>query len=162
GSSQAGVFHSPGKCFQASLSTSLGRRAGCAGCGWLEATGCCWAGVLDSQQSSTSRLASVRPWRLRARAVVRRFLRNGDVMRMALLHGRGAHHDESAARPQLLDVPCPTVPHSGPQPADELVDKWREWSLVRNAPLDPLRHQLVRLAVPLAIAILRAGHHGPD
>src|SRR5687767_10002295 len=56
-----------------------------------------------SQKHRTSRLARIGPGNLGARAVVRRFLRNGNVMRMALLHRRGAHHDKAGARPQLLD-----------------------------------------------------------
>src|SRR6266511_5658488 len=83
-------------------------------------------------------------------------------MRMALLHRGRAHRDEAAPRAQLLDVPGPTIPHPGTEPADQLIDEPRQRPLVRDTPLDALGHQLVALAVPLTVAVLRAGHHGPQ
>src|SRR5262245_58015056 len=90
-------------------------------------------------------------------------------MRMTLLHRRGAHLDEARLGAQLLDVPGPTIPHAGPEPADELVDERRQVALVRHAALDPLGHQLAAvalrlllLAVGLPVAVARTGHHRPD
>src|SRR5262245_60069075 len=93
-----------------------------------------WAGhtLADSQQTASSRLAGIRVPVPRPRAAVGRFLRNGDVMRMALLHRRRAHQDEAAAGAQFLDVPGPAVSHAGPQSPHQLIHEWRQRSLVGN------------------------------
>src|SRR5262245_32504501 len=103
------------------------------------------------------------------RTVVGGFLRNGDVMGMALLYRGRADEDEARAGAQLLDVACPTVAHAGPQPAHELVDERRQRSLVGHASFDTLRHQLAAAgggcfpaADPLAVAVAGAGHHRPE
>src|SRR5262249_32008113 len=88
-------------------------------------------------------LANVRIGVLRPGAVVGRFLRNGDVMRMALLNRRAAHLDEASPRPQLLDVPGAAVPHAGPQTAHQLVNERPERPLVGHAALHAFRHELV-------------------
>src|SRR5262245_24873195 len=95
---------------------------------------------------------------LRPRAVVWRFLRNGNVMRMALLHRRPAHLDKASARPQLLNVPSAAIAHARSQPAHELIDERPQRPLVRHAPFHAFRHELVPWPVRLAISILRAGY----
>src|SRR5262249_4790156 len=93
--------------------------------------------------SSANRLHAVRTARLGTRTVIRRFLRNSDVMGMTLLHRRRTHHDEAAARAQFLDVPCTAVTHAGPQSTHELVDERRQRPLVGHPSLDAFGHQFV-------------------
>src|SRR5438552_6684283 len=83
-------------------------------------------------------------------------------MWMTLLYRGRAHHDEAGPRPQFLDIPRATVAHAGPQPADQLVDEWRQVALVRHPALDPLRHQLDARRFGLPVPIARPGHHGSD
>src|SRR5262245_22255595 len=69
-----------------------------AGGSWLgPAVFASWERTAPPPPSSPSptRLAAVRLHILRPRAVVRRFLRDGNVMGMTLLHRRPAHHDEA-------------------------------------------------------------------
>src|SRR5689334_8512061 len=99
-------------------------------------------------------LQIVRAARLAARTVIGRFLRNGDVMWMTLLHRGRAHHNEAAARAQFLDVPCPAIPHTGPQSTDQLIDERSQRSLVRHPSLDAFGHEFVAAALGLAIAVL--------
>src|SRR5438105_1488618 len=56
-------------------------------------------------------------------SVIRRFLRDKDVMRMTLLHRRGAHLNEAGAGAQILDGPRAAVPHAGPQTPHQLSDE---------------------------------------
>src|SRR4051794_14485573 len=92
--------------------------------------------------------------------VVGRFLRNGDVMWMTLLHRRRAYLDEAGASAQFLDVSGAAVPHAGPQPAHQLVDERSQRTLVGHSSLDSLGHQFVPLPVLLAVAVPGAGHQG--
>src|SRR5437870_3107893 len=78
---------------------------------------------LARQEALATRLAAIRGSVLRPRAVVRRFLRNRDVMRMALLYRGRAHRDEASAGPQFLNVPGAAVAHPGPQAPHHLVDE---------------------------------------
>src|SRR3954447_23476451 len=76
----------------------------------------CWAKAPPALRTRLRprRLAAVRASVVAARAVVGRFLRNDDVMRMTLLHRRAAHHDEAAAGAQVLDIPAAAIAHAGP------------------------------------------------
>src|SRR5204863_1301822 len=69
-----------------------------------------------------------------ARGIVWCFLRNENVMGMALLYGRAAHQNETGPRAQFLDIPGSTIAHAGPQAADQLIHERREIALVRHAP----------------------------
>src|ERR1700732_2789767 len=68
-------------------------------------------------------LSAVRADVFRAGAVVGRFLRNADVMRMTLLNGGRAHEDKAGPRAQLLNVPGAAIAHSRPQAAHQLIDE---------------------------------------
>ena len=78
-----------------------------------------------------------------ARAVVRRVLRDRDVVRMALAQPGGRDPDEAGARLHLLDRRGAAVAHRLPEAADDLVDDARQRALVRHAALDALGHELV-------------------
>src|SRR5437868_5598590 len=80
-------------------------------------------------------------------AVVRRFARNVNVMWMSLLDGSRTDRDEPGTCPQFVDSLGPTIPHTGPQAADQLEDKRRERSLKGNPAFDSFRHQLACLAI---------------
>src|SRR5262245_36555979 len=110
---------------------------------------------MPARAAATARLNAIRVSVLRTRRVIRRFLRNVDVMRMVLLHRRPAYLDEAGARPQLLHGLCPAVTHPGPQAADELVDELGQRALVWHAALDSFRHQLpgLRDLVALLVAV---------
>src|SRR5919204_2813889 len=93
--------------------------------------------------------------------IVRRLLRDRHVMGVALAQTR--RRDAHELRPlHLLDRGRAAVAHRLPQPADELVQDRGERPLVRHAPFDPLRHELLDvLDVALEIAVARraAGAH---
>src|SRR6185503_4899858 len=93
--------------------------------------------------------------RTSASAIVRRVLRDRDVVWMALAEPRSGDADE----PRLLQVferRRAAVAHRLPEPADELVDDRPERPLVRDATLDPLRDELGDvLDVALEVAVLR-------
>ena len=46
------------------------------------------------------------------------FLRDKNVMRMALLHRGRAHRDEAALGAQFFDIPCSAITHAGAEPTD--------------------------------------------
>src|SRR5262249_40764744 len=87
-------------------------------------------------------------------SIVGGVLRDRDVVRVALPHaGAGDAHEPGAL--QLLDRRRAAVPHRLPQATDELVEHGLYRALVRDAPFDPLRHELVDvLHVALEVAIL--------
>src|ERR1700687_2066787 len=88
-------------------------------------------------------------------AIVRRFLRDRHVMRVRLAQPRRRDPDEARVL-HLSDRRGAAVAHRLPEPADELVDDVLERPLVRGAPLDPLRDQLLDvLHVALEVAVLR-------
>src|SRR5438876_1025078 len=88
-------------------------------------------------------------------AIVRCLLRDRHVVRVALAQTcRGDTHELRTLH--LLDRRRPAIPHRLAQPADELVQDRRNWPLVRNAPLDSLRHELVDvLDVTLEVTVAR-------
>src|SRR5437868_12219222 len=116
------------------------------------------AATADARPPRLARLIAIRTAVVRRR-IIRSFLRNEDVMRMALLDRRRAHLNEPRARPQLFNRPGPAVTHAGPQSSDHLLHKRSEGSFVRHPPLDSLGHELgVRLA-GLTIAIAATRRH---
>src|SRR5205807_1434587 len=76
--------------------------------------------------------------------VIRRLLRDRDVVRMALAQPRGCDADEPRVL-QLLDRRGAAVAHRLPQAADELVQDPAQRPLVGHAPLDSFRHELVHV-----------------
>src|SRR3954454_13188469 len=88
-------------------------------------------------------------------AIVRSLLRDRDVVRMALAQpcGRDAHELRAL---HVVDRPSAAVAHRLAQPADELVDDRRNGALVRDAPFDPLGHELLDvLDVALEVTVAR-------
>src|SRR4051795_6378553 len=88
-------------------------------------------------------------------AVIRRFLRDRHVVRMALAQaGAGDAHEPRALH--LGGGRGADVAHRLAQPADELVDDRRQRALVRDPALDPLGHEVARvLHIALEVAVLR-------
>src|SRR5581483_4429521 len=87
-------------------------------------------------------------------AIVRRVLRDRDVVRVRLAQAGAGDADE----PRLLhrlDRRRAAVAHRLPEAADELVQHAGERALVRHASLDPLGHEFLDvLDVALEVAIL--------
>src|ERR1044071_2445323 len=77
--------------------------------------------------------------------VVRRFLGDRHVVRVALLHPRRGDAQEARFRPEVLDRRRAGVAHPRAHAARQLVDERRELALVGHHALDPLRHELVRV-----------------
>src|SRR5581483_6004459 len=97
-------------------------------------------------------------------AVIRRILRDRDVVRVRLAQP-GARDAHELRFLQSLDRRRAAVAHRLAKAADELVQHTRERPLVRHAPLDALRHELLDiLDVALEIAVLReaARFHGSE
>src|SRR5262245_28233610 len=82
-------------------------------------------------------------------------------MGMALLHRGAAHQDKAGFSAQILNVPRAAIAHAGTQPAYQLIHERPELPFIRHPAFDSFRHELHAAAV-LAIAVLRAGHHGPQ
>src|SRR5207249_221368 len=93
-----------------------------------------------SRRSRAETLQPVRTGRVRG-AVVRRFLRNGNVMRVALLHTRRGHLNEPRLGSEFVEGPAAAVTHSGAQAADQLINEWGQLTLVGDAALDSFGHQ---------------------
>src|SRR5580765_5077484 len=108
--------------------------------------------------TSTGRSSGLASGRCRTSAsapIVRRLLRDRHVVWVRLAQARRGDPDELRVV-QFLDRRGAAIAHCLPQAAHELVQDRRERALVRNAPLDPLRHELVDvLDVTLEVAILR-------
>src|SRR5215475_5781827 len=96
-------------------------------------------------------------------AVVGSFLGDDHVVDVALAQPRRRDLDEPGLGVQLGDRGAAEVAHRRAQPADELVRRLAQRSLVRHAALDALGHELLRcLDVALEVAILRAVLHRAD
>src|ERR1041385_7770315 len=90
-----------------------------------------------------------------ATPVVGRVLGDRDVVRVALDEPRARDADEAGLL-HRLDRRRAAVAHRLTEAADHLVDDRRQGPLVGNAPLDPLRDQLLDvLDVTLEVAVLR-------
>src|SRR6266508_2686881 len=93
--------------------------------------------------------ASIRP-------VVRRFLLDDDVVHVALAQAGGGDPHEARLLAELLDRLASEVAHAAAEPAGELVERHLDGPLVRDAPLDPLGHELVGVRdVRLDVRVLR-------
>src|SRR5436853_120228 len=75
-------------------------------------------------------------------SVVRSFLGDDDVVRVALAHAGGADLQEARLGAELVERAAAAVAHAGLQAADELMDVEREAALVGNAALDAFRDEL--------------------
>src|SRR6476620_9464089 len=101
------------------------------------------------------------------RSVVRRFLRDRDVVHVAFAHaGRSDPHQLRVAL-KRRDVRRSAIAHAGAQAADELMNHRGDRALVLHAALDPLRHQLVAAAgveieLVLEVAVAAAAAHRAD
>src|SRR5262245_50821749 len=95
--------------------------------------------------------------------VVRRLLRDRDVVRVALLHPRGGDPEEARLLPQVRDRRGAAVAHPRAHAAGQLVHVGREAALERDHALDAFRHELVGLVdVALAVALAAPGLHRAD
>src|SRR5207253_7750497 len=98
-------------------------------------------------------------------AVVRRFLRNLHVVHVAL--ARAGRRDANQLRLplQLANGRAAAVAHAGAETADELMNHRGDAPFVRDAPFDPLRHELVagapafEIEFVLEIAVAAAAAH---
>ena len=84
--------------------------------------------------------------------IVRGFLRNLDIMRMAFVEARVGDAAELRLGMQLLDVGAAGVAHAGTQTAHQLVNGVGKRSLVRHAALDAFRNKLLRVLLEIAVA----------
>src|SRR5262245_17986856 len=100
--------------------------------------------------------------RSRRLPVVRRFLGDGDVVRMALAHTGGADTHEAGVALELLDGGDTAVAHAGAQAADQLEHHVAQRALVRHAAFDALGHQLRARFAGLEVAVAAALIHGAD
>src|SRR5438067_6184172 len=103
-------------------------------------------------------------WTTSAAAVIRRVLRDRDVVRVRLAQPRTRDAHEARLL-QRVDRRRAAVAHRLAQAADDLVNDALERSLVGHPALDPLGHELVDvLDVALEVAVLRvaARLHRPD
>ena len=88
--------------------------------------------------------------------VIRRFLGDRNIMRVALGHAGGGDAAEPGIPPEAVDVLGPAVAHAGPEAADELINEVGQRPSVRHAALDALGHELLRLLhARLAVAVGR-------
>src|SRR5690348_9617948 len=85
------------------------------------------AGAAGASRLASARAATpvrlVRLGRFELGRVVRRFLRNGDVMRMALPHTGRRDLYKSRLRAQLLNGSGARVSHAGPEAANHLIQE---------------------------------------
>src|SRR5439155_19404692 len=87
--------------------------------------------------------------------IVRCLLRHRHVVRVALTEAGGCNADELCPL-HLLDRRRPAITHRLAQSPDELVQDRRDRALVRNAPFDSLRHELLDvLDVTLEVTVAR-------
>src|ERR1700722_9577846 len=122
-----------------------------AGCSLLIA---CWS-VFTNVQRATRNLHRLILQRING--IIRRFLGDGDVVRMAFGYAGGADADEAGISSKRFDVFCGAVSHPGAQAADELIDEIAERAAVWDTALDAFGHQLAGIPhVSLAVAILAA------
>src|SRR5919201_3030052 len=93
--------------------------------------------------TSTGRSSGARAGSGRTLApIVRRLLRDRDVVRMTLTQARRRYADELRVL-HVLDRRGAAVAHGLAKASDELVEDRRERTLVRHAPFDSFRHELL-------------------
>src|SRR5690348_14658770 len=121
----------------------------------------------DPPVSRTRRAMSCVTWEPKSRmrilsvdVVIRRFLRDLHVVDVGFAHARGGDLDEIRLRAHLVDGAAPGVAHARADSAHELQDDRGDGTLVRDAALDALGNQLVRVVLGvLEVAVARALLH---
>src|SRR5262245_8699205 len=94
--------------------------------------------------------------------IIRRFLRDRDVVRMALGHARATHPAESCIAAKTLDVFRAAISHARTQAAHELIDEITQRPTIRHASFDAFGHHFARRRhIGLAVAVFRALDHRP-
>src|SRR5687768_14396376 len=92
-----------------------------------------------------------------ADTVVRRLFGDRHVVYVAFAHARVGDSHERRPRAHLFDRAAAGIAHRGAQTARELMQDLDERALVRHAPFDAFRHELLELlGRVLEVAILRA------
>src|SRR5437016_13959199 len=95
--------------------------------------------------------------------VVGSFLRDGEVVRVALAEPCLGDADEAGLGTQLFDGGDAAVAHAGPETAHELIDHVRDLPLVGNARLDSFGHELLQiLHAFLEVAVASPARHGAE
>src|SRR6266478_9785818 len=87
-----------------------------------------------------SRMSAILRFGGKIDTVVGRFLRDRNIVRMALCDAGRRDAAEAGLFAELLDVAGTAVAHAGAEPADELVNEIAQWPAVRDAALDALGH----------------------
>ena len=86
-----------------------------------------------------------------AAGVVRRFLGDVDVVRMALHQTRVGDADEVRVMAQRFDIRRSAVAHAGAQAAQKLEDGVAQRALVGHAAFNAFGHELLRILLEVAI-----------
>src|SRR2546421_6055240 len=95
-------------------------------------------------------------------AVIRRFLRNVNIVRMALGHARGRNSAEAGLASQCFNIRSAAIAHARAKAADHLIDKIAQRSAIRHAAFDAFGNQLLGFRHrALAVAVLGTMDHGP-
>src|SRR5687767_6987522 len=100
--------------------------------------------------------------------IVRRFLRDGHVVHVALAGAGGCDANQLRAPLELGNGGTAAVAHAGAQTPDELVNHGRDAALVRDAAFDALGDELVgraatfEIELVLKVPIAAAAAHGAD
>src|SRR5579859_2407678 len=96
---------------------------------------------------------------LRIEPIIRRFLRDLDVVRMRLGHAGAGHLHELRLMAHVLDGGGTEVTHRRTQATDQLMDDVAQRTAIRHATFDAFRHQLVGVRLILEVTILGAQRH---
>src|SRR5260221_8405223 len=102
-------------------------------------------------------------------SVIRRLLRDDDVVHVPFAMARRGHANEPRIALQRPNVGAAAIAHPCPQTADELVDHRSDAALVRDPPFDAFRYELlarlgirVEIEFILEVAVAAAAPHGAD
>src|SRR5262249_5472162 len=106
-----------------------------------------------------SRISNLEPRSKSIQPIIRRFLRDRNVVHVRLAHTGAGNADEMRFGVHLVDGRAADVTHRGAQSAGELVHDAAQRSAVRNAALDAFRHEFVGVGLDLEITILRTLLH---
>src|SRR6266508_2703819 len=124
----------------------------------VESPGCCArtaTGINAATRRGTAKRIAV------LQTVVRRFSRDDDIVRMRFTQPRSRDPNELCFGPERSDVTYPAIPHSAPQPANQLIDDVGDRAAVGDAPFDSLGDELLQGDFAfLEIAVRRALFHG--
>ena len=93
--------------------------------------------------------------------VVRGFFGNADVVDMTFTYTRVGNWHEYRAGSHLVDILTAGISHRRAQAPRELVENLDDAALVRHAPLDSLRHQLLELSRGILEISIRGAERSP-